>query len=36
MAMQNAELTTFTWKSYKLSLSAENGLLGTHYVDMYA
>jgi hypothetical protein len=33
--MQDAELTTFTWKGDKLSLSTENGLLGTNYVDMY-
>jgi hypothetical protein len=33
--MQDAELTAFAWKSYKLSFSAENGLLGTNYVDMY-
>jgi hypothetical protein len=35
MAMQDAELSTFAWKSHKLSLSTENGLLGTHYVDIY-
>jgi hypothetical protein len=33
--MQDAELATFAWKGNKLGLSTENGLLSTHYVDIY-
>jgi hypothetical protein len=33
--MQDTEFATFAWKGDKLRLSTENGLLSTHYVDMY-